>query len=369
MLSRVAENLYWISRYVERAENIARLLDDGFQLELDAGLTGEDPEAGPVERILTILSCRAEFEKDRPRGPAAVGGRPASAAPLTRPSPPTSGGESRVRGATLETNSRDVVLRFLTFNRQGSHSILAMIALARENARATQEALSAEAWSQINRLYLYLSGPRAQRRFRASPFRFFDSIKRACVLFEGLVDSTLPRTEVFHFLQLGRFLERVDMTSRILNVSAGSPPHPTLSPDERGRGKAEGDGAADTAVHTVHWASLLRSCSAHEAYLREFQDRIDPTHVVRYLVLGADFPRAMRFCVARCLESLREIAGPGDEDGYGSEAERLLGRLDSDLRYLDPAEILGRGLASFLTGVQETCNRIGLEIQQAYFLR
>ncbi len=215
---------------------------------------------------------------------------------------------------------REAVLRFLTFDRQNSHSILTMCARARENARGTQETLSGEAWSQVNKLYLYLGSPRAQRRFEASPSRFFDGIKRACILFDGLVDGTLPRTEVFHFLQLGRYLERVNQISRILNVKL--------------HGLRDDGPIAEPPMRIVHWSSLLRSCSAYEAYLREHHDRIDPEGVVRYLVLDADFPRAMRFCVARCVESLREIAG-GDEDEYRSEAERQLGRLDSELRYID----------------------------------
>jgi uncharacterized alpha-E superfamily protein len=347
MLSRVAENLYWMSRYVERAENVARLLDDGFQFELDAGLTEEHNGSGPIENILGILACRDDFQ--RLHAAVATGlphGNfgPAQALPVARPAVTP----------VLDSADQDAVLRFLTFDTRGCHSILSMIALARENARATQETLSAEAWSQVNRLYLYLSGPRAQRRFQASPFRFYDSIKRACILFDGLVDSTLPRTEVFHFLQLGRYLERVDMISRIINVNLRLP-----GPDQP---------ASDLPLHSVHWAGLLRSCSAYEAYLREYHDRIDPINVVRSLVLGADFPRAMRFCVARCLESLQEIAGDRDGDSYASEAERLLGRLDSELRYLDPGEIVGKGLYPFLNAVQETCARVGQEIQQAYFL-
>jgi uncharacterized alpha-E superfamily protein len=347
MLSRVAENLYWMSRYVQRAENVARLLDDAFQFELDAGLSSDEVTMGPVESILTILACRTEFEQRQ----AEIDQEPTSS-PENRTETERATFRQRFLTPVLESATRDAVLRFLTFDRKGSHSILAMIALARENARATQEMLSAEAWSQVNRFYLYLSGHRAQRRFQSSPFRFLDSIKRECILFDGLVDSTLPRTEVYHFLQLGRYLERVDMISRILNVNLRTAPGET----------------AESQLHTFHWASVLRSCSAYEAYLREYQDQIDPASVIRYLVLGADFPRAMRFCVMRCLESLKEIAGAGDDDGYGSEAERLLGRLESELRYLDPAEILGPRLAQFLTVVQETCNRVGQEIQQAYFL-
>jgi uncharacterized alpha-E superfamily protein len=319
MLSRVAENLYWISRYVERAENVSRLLDVGFHLELDSsGLNGVADGPGPIESVLTILACREAFERSH---------------------------------GTRERD-RDDVLRFLTFDRQNSNSVISMLGRARENARGSQETLSGEAWSQVNKLYLYLGSPRARKRFAASPLRFYDTIKRACILFDGLVDGTLPRTEVFHFLQLGRYLERVNQISRILNVKLfGLPESGPI--DERG-------------FKLVHWSSLLRSCSAYEAYLREHHDRIDPEGVVRYLVLDSDFPRAMRFCVARCCESLREIAG-GDDDEYGSEAERQLGRLDSKLRYLDVGEIFGQGLSTFLTDVQDSCNRIGDEIHQAYF--
>ncbi|HEV3165350.1 MAG TPA: alpha-E domain-containing protein [Isosphaeraceae bacterium] len=316
MLSRVAESLYWMSRYVERAENVARLLDVGFYLELDAaGLAADDDGHGPVEGALTILACRESYEA--------------------------------AHGAI----SRDSVLRYLTFDRKNSQSIRSMIAMARENARATQEVLSAEAWSQLNRLYLYLTGAKAQRRFGLSPFRFYDSITRACLLWDGLVDSTLPRNEVFHFLQLGRYLERLDQISRIVAARCH-----TLCETEPG---------AVPSLRMVHWTSLLRSCSAYDAYLRTYRDRIDPESLVRFLLLDADFPRALQFCVARCRESLHEVSGGGA--GYGSEAERLLGRLEGELRYIDVDEIFARGLPSVLTAVQEASTRVGEEIHRAYF--
>jgi uncharacterized alpha-E superfamily protein len=106
---------------------------------------------------------------------------------------------------------------------------------------------------------------------------------------------------------------------------------------------------------------------AYGAYLRVERDRVDPTGVIRFLVLNADFPRAIRFCVARCRESLREIAG-GDDEEYTSEAERLLGRLDSELRYSDVDEIFDRGLLPFLEGIRATSIRVGDEIQRTYFL-
>jgi uncharacterized alpha-E superfamily protein len=317
MLSRVAENLYWMSRNIERAENLSRLLGIGFDLELDAaGLARDVKGHGPIERALTILACRDAFE--------------------------------RAHGPT----GRDAVLRFLTFEAKNPQSIIAMVGRARENARGAQETISAEAWSHVNRLHLYLSGPKAQRRFQASPVRFYERVKQSCILFDGLIDSTLPRNEVFHFLQLGRHLERVDQISRIIGAEG-----PAL--DEAG-------GGAAPPLRLVHWTSLLRSCSAYESFLRTYHDRIDPQSVVSYLVLDPDFPRAVRFCVTRCRDSLQEISG-GDVDGYGSEAERRLGRLDGELRYIDVGEIFDRGLAHYLRGLQEACIRIGEEIHHTYF--
>jgi uncharacterized alpha-E superfamily protein len=317
MLSRVAECLYWMSRYLERAENVARLLDIGLDLELDAGGPAGQGDLAPVEIALKILACRDAF------GPA-------------RPAP-----------------ERTAVLKFLTFERTNAQSILGMIARARENARATQESLGLEAWRQVNRLYLYLSSQKSRRRFVSSPSGFYTAIKEACVLFDGLTQNTLPRDEVYHFLQLGRYLERVDILGRILHAKC--------------QASTGGHDRLETGLELVHWTGLLRSCSAYGAYLRSERDRIEPVGVIRFLVLDPDFPRAIRFCVARCRESLKEIAG-GDDDESASGAERLLGRLESELRYIDVAEIFERGLLPFLDGIRTTCRRVGKEIQQTFFL-
>jgi uncharacterized alpha-E superfamily protein len=317
MLSRVAENVYWMSRYVERAENTARLLDVGFYLELDAGgLADDDDGRGPIEGALSIVGCRDAYN------------------------------------ARHASSHRDEILRFLTFDRQNPHSIRAMIARAREAARATQEVLSAEAWSQLNRLYLYLSSDRSQVRFGASPARFYEALKRACILWSGLVDRTLPRNEVYHFLELGRYLERADQVTRIVAARCH-----TLHENEPG---------TVPSLRLVHWTSLLRSCSAYEAYLASYHERIDPQSLVRFLILGSDYPRALRYCVVRCRESLHAISG-GGPGGYGSEAERILGRLDGELSYTDTDEIFVRGLSHVVADVQDACARVGAEIHRAYF--
>jgi uncharacterized alpha-E superfamily protein len=248
---------------------------------------------------------------------------------------------------------RNAVLGFLTFDRSNPQSILSMIALARENARGTQESLGVDAWSEVNRLFLYLSSQRAQRRFNASPSAFYTTIKQSCILFDGLVQNTLPRDEVYHFLQLGRYLERVNVMVRILHAKC-QPQKP-------------GTAGTDVGMELIRWTGLLRSCSAYGAYLRVERDRVEPVGVIRFLVLNPDFPRATRFCVARCRNALQEIAG-GDDDEYTSEAERLLGRLDGELRYIDVGEIFERGLLAFLDGIQTTCYRVGDEIQKSYFL-
>jgi uncharacterized alpha-E superfamily protein len=317
MLSRVAENLFWMCRYLERAENVARLLDIGLYLELDAPSLAVEDGSAPVEIALRILACRDAFL------------------------------------AAHSTFERSGVLEFLTFDRSNPQSILSMIARARENARGTQESLGVDGWSEVNRLYLYLCGQRARRRFQASPSAFYTRVKQSCILFDGLVQNSLPRDEVHHFLELGRYLERAEVIARILLAKCQKHSEETLD--------------ADLALQLVRWTALLRSCSAYGAYLRVERDRVAPLGVIRFLVLNNDFPRAIRFCVARCRQALQEIAG-GDDDEYRSEAERLLGRLDSELRYIDVGEIFARGLVGFLEGINATCHRVGHEIQRSFFL-
>jgi len=330
MLSRVAENLYWMSRYLERAENVARLLDIGMFLELDAAELSVHDGSAPVEVALNILHCGDEY-------------RAATAANV-----------AAGNGSISEQSERDNLLRYLTFDRTNPQSILNMIARARENAKGTQESLGVDIWSEINRLYLYLSGRRAQERFVSSPFRFYTNITRSCILVDGMILHSLPRDEVYHFLQLGRYLERAEVIARILHAKCV-----TLIGLEEG---------PDLSMQLVRWTSLLRSCSAYASYLRTESDRIEPEGVVQFLVLNPDFPRAIRYCVARCRDSLQGISGGDDDDfGEGCQAERLLGRLDSDLRYIGVNEIFDRGLLPFLHGIQETCLRVGGEVQQSYF--
>jgi len=320
MLSRVAENLYWISRYVERAEGLARLLEDAHSMSLEDEVRagGDDP----LGNVLLMLNATREFDRMR---------------------------EADGFDRSL-VEQRNAVLSFLTFDKACGASICDSVARARENARATQESVTGEIWSQLNKLHLFLNSPRAIARFSASPAGFLARIRRECLLFTALVDGAMPRTEGYHFLQIGRYLERVDMLSRVINVHC-SARELVLT-------------GVEPSISGSHWASLLRGTSAHEAYLQHAHSKLDPVEIVSYLLLQVEFPRSMRFGVARCLESLRWISG-GRE--YVTMAERHLGKLDSDLRYMDVEELFRRGIGDFLVSVQATCSAAARDIDQTYF--
>ena len=314
MLSRVAENLYWIGRYVERAENAARLLNDAFHFDLDAAaLSGAASNA--LDSVLTVLMCREAF--------AGQGG-----------------------------GERDVLLHFSP-STAPTRSRFCRWSPGRGRTRAGARKRSAPTAGASSTSFTCFSPARARRRFQGSPFRFFESIKRGCVLCAGLADASMPRTEPYHFLRAGRFLERVDVISRVIQAKFQALP--------------AGDSSDELPLRSVYLTSLLRSCAAHEAYLKSYRDRLDPRHVVQYLVLDAAFPRAVRFGIAQCLDQVHPLAG-SVPDGYGSEAERQLGRLEGELRYTDVDEIFARGLGAFLQRIQESVARVHSALAHAYFL-
>jgi len=332
MLSRVAENLFWMARYMERVDGLARLMDQAFQVEFDTGF--EEDSGGPMESILEILGCGDRW--------------------------PVNSGKCQL------ASSQDL-LRWLAFGRDGGCSLRSMVAMARENARSTQEALSAEAWNQINRFHLGLGSRKAERRFQASPTRFLDGIKRACVLFSGLIHDTLPRDEAYHFVQVGAYLERIDMTSRILASAASHALGAVLALESRAENGLPATLSPKKELEEVRWALLLQSVGAQEACLRRFRGQISSEGVLRFLILEQDFPRSLRFGLNRCLGSLQEITGT-DRSRYLPEAERLLGRLESDLHYQDPSDILQRGPVAFLGEVQAICALVGNEIAKDCFV-
>jgi uncharacterized alpha-E superfamily protein len=316
MLSRVADALFWMSRYVERAEHVARLLDVWFHLELDLHGAG----AAPYELHWTSLT-----------------------AILQQQMPP------RAAGAPALT-----VSQWLAFETDNPNSIMACLARARLNARSIRGTINSEVWRELNKLYWKLCDPEFVARARESPYEFYQAVECGSALFQGLCDAATSHDEGWQFNQLGKFLERADKTIRILDVQ-----YHLLR---------ELSDPADVPLSHLHWAGVLRSCRAYEAYQRLYVGRVEPERVVEFLLLRPDFPRSVRFCLEASARALEAIEGP--EPGRElSKADRLLGLMLADLKYRDLNSILRSDLHDFLAGLQERCAQVSRAVQERYSLR
>jgi len=312
MLSRVADSLYWMSRNVERAENVARFIDVNTWLQLD--LPGNY-----VEQWLPLIS--------------------------------TTGDEALFAEHYKEASKRNVI-RFLMFDTRNPNSVNASVMAARENARLARQYITLEMWEQINRFYLMMQG--AARSFEAGfePSQdFFADVTSASHLFLGITDATMSHNEGWHFCRLGRMIERADKTSRILDAK-----YFLLLPSVDSVG---------TPYDDIMWAAVLRSTSALEMYRKRFQE-ISPTRIVEFLVLDREFPRAVHYCVNAAEESLRAISGtkPGT---FRNSAEQQLGRISADLNYTHVRDIIACGLHEFLDDLQVGLNRAGGAIYNTFF--
>ncbi len=313
MLSRVVNSLYWMSRYVERAENTARLVDVNLQLMLDASNLDDQALAGYWWPILESTGDHELFAKLYPK----ISGR--------------------------------TVTEFLVFQVDNANSILSSISDARENARAARDQITSEIWEELNRLYLFLKSPRAREIWRQSPFEFFHEIKNSSLLLQGLTDATVVRNEGWYFIQAGRYLERADKTSRLLDVR-----HATLATDYTA-----------TSTDALGWSAVLRSCSAWDAYKAINGGEVEPKLVAEFLLLSEDFPRSVRFCVQQLNTALRRISGVA-EGRFSNDAERHCGRLLAELQFSTAEEILARGLHQHIDEIQSRLNAIGEALFQAY---
>jgi len=311
MLSRVAESIYWMSRYVERAENVARFVDANFALMLDAPGTGEQ-----------------QWE------------------PLVNTT-----GDHEAFGERYGAPTAENVVRFLTFDAENPNSVLSCLRAARENARSIREIISSEMWEQINTYYLMVRDVAASPNNEDRAQEFCQAVKQSSHLFSGITDATMTRNEAWHFLHLGSMLERADKTSRMLDVKY----YILLR------------SAADvgTPIDEIQWAAVLRSASAFEMY-RKRHGRIAPGTIVQFLLFDSEFPRAIRFCLNSARESLHAITGtpPGS---FRNTPEKLLGQLCSDLAYTQVDEVINRGLHEYLDALQTRMNLVGSGIHDAFF--
>jgi uncharacterized alpha-E superfamily protein len=311
MLSRVADSIYWMGRYVERAENVARFIDVNLKLMLD----NPDPAGGAQwEPLVSITGDDEPFKK-------------------------------RYGEAT-----QDSVLKFLTFDEENPNSILSCLRSARWNARSVREIISSEMWLQLNKFYLMVNSAASDPK-PISLDEFFADVKNCSHLFQGVTDATMTHGEAWHFCRLARELERADKTSRMVDVK-----YFILLRSVEDVG---------TALDDLQWAAVLRSISAFHMYRRD-RGRVTPKGVVDYLLLDRYFPRAIHHCLLSGQESLHAISGT-PHGAYKNRAEKLLGQLCSDLSYAGVDEIINGGLHEYLDDLQLKMNQVSASIYETFF--
>jgi uncharacterized alpha-E superfamily protein len=311
MLSRVADSIYWMARYVERAENVARFIDVNLNLMLDAPV-GYEQQWQP---LVNTTGDQDAFAK-------------------------------RFVAATQQNT-----IYFLTFDPENPNSILSCLAAARENARSIREIISSEMWEQLNTFYLTVKDAAERNGALDKPHQFYTEVKQASHLFNGVTDATLTRHEAWHFLEMARMLERADKTSRILDVK-----YYILLRSVSDVG---------TPFDEIHWAAVLRSASAFEMY-RKRHGRIVPGGIIQFLLLDPEFPRSVRFCLDSARRSLHAITGT-PLGSFRNTSEKLLGQLCSDLAFTNVDEVNALGLHEYLDDLQTKMNQVGTGIYETFF--
>ena len=308
MLSRVADSLYWMGRYLERAEHTARVVNANLTASIDHAPEELTRQWGRLLRALRLP-------------PSVIAG---------------GGTVDRAIGTTLDLANRD--------------SIAACLTAARENARQVREQISSEMWEELNRLYLEIQHSDALNTSRAESMDgFFRAVISGIHLFHGVTDATMAHGEGYRFIELGRYLERTGATAALVDLhyrdAADAPAHP-----------------ADLG-ELVEWTGVLKACHAFEAYVQRFTADISADRVAEFLILEADFPRSLRFGAIRIEAALTAIqAHTGRPRG---EAERAAGRLRASLDYCRPAEVVQRPTALLAQIVAET-DAINDAVQRQY---
>jgi uncharacterized alpha-E superfamily protein len=312
LLSRVADSVYWMARYIERAENVARFIGVNLNLQLDLPLA-------PAHQWQPLIDTSGDTDAFKERY----------------------GSASQLR-----------VIEYLAYDNENSNSIASCLRLARENARSIRETISSEMWAQVNSMYLQIQ----TQRSLPEPERMLDAfreIRLGCHLFQGLADATMSHGEAWHFLHLGRKLERADKTSRILDVK-----YFMLLPSASDIG---------TPYDDIHWTAVLKSVSGFEMYRKKF-GRITPADVVDFLVMDAEFPRSVRFCIHRANESLHAITGRPLE-AFGCTSEQLMGQLVAELDFTSVENVIRGGLHEYLDRLQVKMNAVDAALREDFAVR
>lgn len=315
LLSSVADSLYWMSRYVERAEHVARGLRITTNIMMDIGDLSADLHAGQWENLLGLVSM---------------------------PMPEGAG------------SARDRVTRYMTFDPLCPSSLISCINSARENARAVRSEISAEMWESVNTAYLWIRSDEARQRFDEQHEEFYATIMNFSMLFQGLTDQTLSHGQRWLFIQLAKCLERIDMTCRIVQtrMDAYEEIEDVLEPNSR----------------TIQWMTTARMCCGIEGFRRKHLTDFNPIKVADFFLHESIFPRSVRYNVdsaLRAIEAIRRITAPEMID----PAERVLGRLQAQLEYASPEEIAQVGVWDYIEKIHMQIMEAGDLVQKTYFLK
>ena len=312
LLSRVAESVYWMARYIERAENVARFIGVNLHLQLDL-------EGDAVNQWESLVD--------------------------------TSGDAAVFKERYGEANQSSVI-KFLVFDPENPNSIYSSLRSGRENARSVRETISSEMWEQVNTMYLRIQSHKSNLDFESVP-EFFRDLRLSCHLFQGITDTTMTHNEAWHFLRLGRKLERADKSSRMLDVKYFML-LPSLSD-------------LNTPIDDIHWSAVLKSVSGFEMYRKKY-GRLTPRDIVAFLVMDHEFPRAIRYCVHMANQSLHAITGTAT-GFYAYRSEQLMGQLHADLDFTSVDTVIHDGLHEFLDGLQAKLNTVDDHIESEFFAR
>ncbi len=309
MLSRTADHLFWMSRYIERAENLARLLDVTWQMSMVP--QSEEAANQSWNAIIALNSLEAAY------------------------------------AAKYSTVNGDNVLRFMVTDHDNYASILSCLRLARENAHAVRGTLTTEMWETLNATWLEARMMSFEQIMNGGLGDFFEWVKMRSSLSRGTTLGTLLQDEAFHFIRLGTLLERADNTARILDVK-----YHVLRP--------HGD---EGATDFYQWGALLRSVSGFEVYRKVYRDVITPERVAELLILHSDMPRSLRFCLNGVVKNLELVS-----NRHSDETVRRAGQLYSQLRYGLIDEILKDGLHEWLTDFMDRIYLLGDGISKDFLV-
>ena len=316
MLSRTADHLFWMSRYTERAENTARMLDVNYQTSLLPQSTAAN-QAG-WQGMLSISELKQ--------------------------------GYATKHGDRLNPLA---VMDFMVKDEDNPSSIISCLRAARENARAVRGTLTTEVWETQNQTYLEVVRMLGQGALERDPAAFFEWVKFRSHLSRGVTVGTMLQDEALNFLRLGTFLERADNTARLIDVKFHA-----VETDFYGQGTEK-----DQELDFYHWSAILRSVSGFEVYRKVYRDVIKPERVAELLILRADMPRSLLGCMNEVMSNLGLVAA-----NPHSESRRRAGKLRSDLQFARIDEILATGLHAFLTQFLDRVNEIGAHISREFLV-